>query len=158
MKSWLKSQRSVLIVMPIISLQLGLSQLSLAVQPVSDAELAESASLNAIVLDERIAENKVFIIEEDTRLGETPAFQSMNILSLLYPDDFIREIDEQQSYFTRNFGSEFYSYRWAGNLDQIWAANPYYEFSYNVETDRYELNNMRGRVWTSVEPYRSGSE
>lgn len=134
MQSLFKPPRSVLIVMPIITLQLclsllSLSQMSQAVQPVTDAELAESASQNSIVLDERIAENKVFIIEEDVSLEETPAFQSMNILSLLYPDDFIREIGEQQSYFTRNFGSESYSYRWAGNLDQIWAANPYYEFS-----------------------------
>ena len=153
MKQWFKQLLPMLAGMAIIT-----SQSTLAVQPVSDDELAEAASKNFLVLNEAVAENKVFIIQQDQILSETPSYQSLNIIALLYPEDFVREIGQQHDYFTRNFGNEWYSFRWAGNYDEIWANNQYYEIQFNHETGSYEASNVRGRVWTIVEPYYSNSD
>lgn len=153
MKQWFKQLLPMLAGMAIIT-----SQSSLAVQPVSDDELAEAASKNSLVLNEAVAENKVFIIQQDQSLSETPSYQSLNIIALLYPEDFVREIGQQHDYFTRNFGNEWYSFRWAGNYDEIWANNQYYEIQINHETGSFEASNVRGRVWTIVEPYYSNSD
>lgn len=150
MKQWFKQLLTMLAGMAIIT-----SQSILAVQPVSDDELAEAASKNSLVLNEAVAENKVFIIQQDQSLSETPSYQSLNILALLYPEDFVREIGQQHDYFTRNFGNEWYSFRWAGNYDEIWANNQYYEVMFNNNTGSYELNNVRGRVWINVEVFDS---
>lgn len=141
-----------------ITIATAMSQSSFAVQPVSDDELAEAASKNSLVLNEDIVENKMFIVQQDQSLSETPAYQSLNILALLYPESFMREIGQQQDYFTRNFGDEWYSYRWAGNENEIWAQNQYFEVQFNTETGDYELSNVRGRVWTIVEPYYSTAD
>ncbi|MCJ8147015.1 hypothetical protein MKI79_08895 [Acinetobacter sp. A3.8] len=150
MKQWFKQLLPMLAGMAIIT-----SQSTLAVQPVSDDELAEAASKNSLVLNEAVAENKVFIIQQDQSLSETPGYQMINILALLYPEAFMRELGQQQDYFTRNFGNESYSYRWAGNENEIWAQNQYYEVMFNKNTESYELNNVRGRVWINVEVFDS---
>ena len=138
-----------------ITIATAMSHSSFAVQPVSDDELSEAASKNSLVLNDDVVENKVFIVQQDLSLSETPAYQSLNILALLYPESFMRELGQQQDYFTRNFGNESYSYRWAGNENEIWAQNQYYEVMFNKNTGSYELNNVRGRVWINVEVFDS---
>ncbi len=114
MKQWFKQ------LLPLFAgMALFTSQSGIAVQPVSDDELAEEASRNSLVLNEAVAENKVFIIQQDQILSETPSYQSLNIIALLYPEDFVREIGHQHDYFTRSFGNEWDSFRWAGNYDEI---------------------------------------
>lgn len=129
-----------------ITIATAMSHSSFAVQPVSDDELSEAASKNSLVLNDDVVDNKVFIVQQDQSLSETPAYQSLNILALLYPEAFMRELGQQQDYFTRNFGNESYSYRWAGNENEIWAQNQYYEVMFNKNTGSYELNNVRGRI------------
>lgn len=126
-----------------------------AVQPVSDEYLAESAGENSIVLNEAVAYNKKFIVEQDIANRETPGYQTVNIINTLFPASFERSVGEQNDYFTQNFGSEYYSYRWYGNYQDIWDQNQYYDISFNHATGSYELNNVRGRVWIETETYRT---
>lgn len=121
-----------------------------AVQPVSDEDLAQAMSENSIIFDAVTNEHTPFKIEEDIALRETPAYQSLDSIYMLYPINFDRKIGEQNGNFTTNFGSEFYSYRWQGNLEDIWDTNQHYRVFYNNYSGEYELNNVQGRVWVET--------
>lgn len=124
--------------------------LAFAVQPVSDEVLAETMSENTIIFNEKDADNQIFRIEQDIAMRDTPAYQSLDQIYMIYPISFERTSGEQKSNFTQNFGSEFYSYRWQGNLNDIWDKNQHYRVFYNDYSGEYELNNVQGRVWTEA--------
>lgn len=118
-----------------------------AVQPVSDEVLAQTMSENSIILNDTVAQDKQFKVEQDIALRETPAYQSLDRIYNIYPISFDRVLGEQKSNFTMNFGSEFLSYRWEGNLQDIWDVNQHYRVFYNDYVGEYELHNVQGRVW-----------
>ncbi len=120
--------------------------LAFAVQPVSDEVLAETMSENTIIFNEKDADNQIFRIEQDIAMRDTPAYQSLDQIYMLYPITSERVSGEQKSNLTQNFGSEFYSYRWQGNLADIWDKNQYYRVSYNSYIGDYELHNVQGQV------------
>ncbi|TXJ10645.1 MAG: hypothetical protein E6Q25_00260 [Acinetobacter sp.] len=121
-----------------------------AVQPVSDEDLAQAMSENSIILNDSATEKKQFKIEQDLALRETPAYQSLDRIYNIYPINFDRTTGEQKGNFATNFGSEFYSYRWEGNLKDIWDVNQHYRVFYNDYLGTYELNNLQGRVWIEM--------
>lgn len=64
---------------------------------------------------------------------------------------FSNSFGEVASY---EFGSEPYSYRWAGNHDQIYDLSKFQNFYYNTYTGAYELDgNIKGRVDLEVSVY-----
>jgi hypothetical protein len=55
------------------------------------------------------------------------------------------------------FGSEPYSYRWAGNYDRIYDLARFNNFYYNNNTGNYEIDgNIRGRVDLEISTFDDG--
>ncbi|GAA5014869.1 hypothetical protein GCM10023206_25410 [Acinetobacter puyangensis] len=124
-----------------------------AVETVSDEKLANTASQNTIVSDLTETNKTNFLIEEDLLKREMPAYQSIKLLNIQYPNSFEKVTATQKENSTQDFGSESYSYRWAGNYQDIYDVNKSGQVFFNQQSGYYELSNVRGLVRVNVDTY-----
>lgn len=85
----------------------------------------------------------------DERLMDSPAVESVGILDFLRPIESLRQEGIRKGNLTTLFGSEGFSYRWEGNIEDVWQNNLYYRVDLNSRDSagQLEFNNIQGRVF-----------
>lgn len=142
------------------------SGFALAVVPLNDQELDQKF----LKADERITRVDVEQVYRQTQsknidqlLLTLIPIEGLSALTFILNDNERKQLINSTEFKFSNsfgelasyeFGSEPYSYRWAGNYDQIFDLPKFQNFYYNTFTGSYELDsNIKGRIDLDVSVY-----